>query len=101
LWEGWGGEPSVVSALDFGQCLANTLENSLGVVEDLGVPEPKHAKPLAAQTLIPSVIAGGFDAMLPTIHLHDEALGEACEIDDVRADRSLATKLVPAQPTPP
>ncbi len=84
------------SALRPRQLLQDRSGHTLRIRQNLVVPEPDNAPPLALQPNCPALIRlrGG---MLPAIRLDDEANFDCSEIGEERADRMLAPELAAVQ----
>jgi hypothetical protein len=74
------------------QRIEDGQQDALFIVEDVVVPEAEDAEALAGQICVsPSV---GVIAMLASIHLHDQAVPQTREIDDIAVDWELPLELV-------
>ena len=75
-----------------GKCLADTFENALCVLEDLGVPEPQHSEAVSCQPIRAPLIPFSFISMLATVDFDYEPSLEASEIGYVRSHRNLTAE---------
>ena len=71
--------------------------DALRVGEDLGVPKPDHAPTASREIRGPARIDSAL-VVLPAVGFDNQAMLDADEAGDERADRVLAAKLVAAQP---
>jgi hypothetical protein len=75
-------------------------QHSLGILENIVVPESQDAESMIDKPPISCGIGNG-SRVLPTINLDNEAHIEANEVCDIWTNRYLATKLYSAQPSIP
>ena len=73
----------------------NRGENSLGIREDIGIPEPKDHEPPGSEPPVPDGVtpAVPWFCVLAPIEFDDNPRLVRDEIDDVRADRRLTAEL--------
>ena len=71
----------------------DALCNSLGIRQDVIVPEPQDAIALSFQPAATLFVVRDLLRMLPAIHFDDQPMFETDKIHDERADRLLASKL--------
>ena len=76
-----------------GQCLKDSRQYPLRIVQDLVIPEPQDAKALLSQPSITHGIALA-GIMLAPIGLDDQLGAKMDEIDDIGAEGLLAAKLL-------
>jgi len=74
------------------QRVCKRLEDGLGTLQDIVVPEPQHRVALATQPVIPAAICHAL-GVLPTVNLNDQLAVETNEIDYIRSDRRLPLEL--------
>jgi hypothetical protein len=72
-------------------------ENGFGVREHIGIPEAKDRESLSPEPAIPHGIAYPVHwlSVLAAVEFDDDSWGVRNEVDNVRADRRLTTKLHP------
>ena len=83
------------------ECLADSIEDTVGLMEYLVVPEPQHDQARSAQPVVPDALCTSRREMRRTVSLDDDARLLAEEVHDVRAQRLLPAELRAVQPSPP
>jgi hypothetical protein len=83
------------------QLIQNHGRNAVRILEDITVPESHNDIAHCLELGRPIRIANnrGSVAMLPAIHLNDEVVLKAHEVDDMAADWSLAFELQTIEPS--
>jgi len=84
----------VGAAKALGGSTYNCMNNALGVLVELAVPDSQNRPALALKDLIAPTI-GARSRVMPTVEFHDQLGFTAGEIDGVRPDRKLARELWP------
>jgi hypothetical protein len=70
------------------------FEYPLYVLQHIAVPESEHPIAARLEPSRPRLIIGDVLAMLTAVELDQQAMRQAREIDDVRADRHLPSKTI-------
>jgi hypothetical protein len=78
--------------------LLDGLQHAVGVQQDLMIPESDDAPALLLQPRRPELIIPAL-GMLAAIGLNDKPTPDTREVDDVPANRMLATEFEALQPT--
>jgi hypothetical protein len=75
------------------QRLGDTNEDSVGLAQDVVVPEPEHAVSPLAQEFRPLAVRTTLRGVLPAVEFDHQASIGTAEINDERPDRVLSAEL--------
>ncbi|MCP9443187.1 MAG: hypothetical protein NNA20_11400 [Nitrospira sp.] len=105
LWTMQAQSPSPLVGEGLGRggirhCLHDRRQHALQITYDLVIPEPQHREPLLAQPVVPLFVMRRIVVLSP-ICFHDQARSEVDEINDVGANRLLASEFLAIEPMCP
>lgn len=80
------------------QYIGDAPHHPFGIFDYLVVPKPQNRVALFREPMVTKPISSIILGVLSAVELDDESLGQAYEINDVRAQWLLTAKLVPLQP---
>lgn len=75
------------------QSLSNSFQNSFSLKQDLGIPEPQHAKSAPLQFTRSLLIGLCRLRMLPAVQFDYQPMLEVAKVNDIASNRMLAPEL--------